>query len=120
MAGNQEIFIVGLDGNLWLAEGPFGNVPPKRVPVDVNVMAGYGSILGFNSSELLVLGSDSHLWLERGPFGNLPWVEADQFPPPKSQRWHIDGSVYDFYPWTSEGPFFIVGNDYNLWHEDPN
>jgi hypothetical protein len=35
MAGNQEIFIIGLDGNLWLAEGPFGNVPPKRVPVDV-------------------------------------------------------------------------------------
>ena len=84
------IFIVGLDGNLWRAEPPFGvgHIPPKRVQVDTTVQV-FGrdqgqdvsfpaerSIFVFNQNSLMVLGSDLNLWLEHGPFGKLPWVES--------------------------------------------
>lgn len=118
------IFIVGLDGNLWRAEPPFGvgHIPPKRVQVDTTVQV-FGrdqgqdvsfpaerSIFVFNQNSLMVLGSDLNLWLEHGPFGKLPWVESTkQFPPPPGQRWHIDGNVIGFLPCSPAGPFLVLG-----------
>lgn len=117
MAGNQKIYILGTDGNLWLAEGPFGQtIPPKRTPVDITVNTEFGpSLFAFNSNELLVKGSDNNLWLERGPFGGFPWVQTGLFPPEPGTRFWIDGNVYSFYPWSLEGPYFITGTDQNLW-----
>jgi len=132
MAGYVSIFIVGLDGDLWRADGPFlGQLPPhNRVQVDTTVAVGtippkFNPIFAFDLDTVMVHGSDDNLWLERGPFGNLPWVEADfpNFPsplPPPSQRCHIDGNVLNFYPWSPEGPFFVIGKGgVNFWPWDP-
>jgi hypothetical protein len=52
---DSEVLVLGQDGNLWLAHGPFGQqVPPSRQQVD-------GSVSAFQAlpdTEVLVLGSD--------------------------------------------------------------
>lgn len=69
---NQQIFVLGSDGNLWLEDGPFGKqIPPPRVQVDgsVNLNAAFQA---FFWNEVFVCGSDGNLWLEQGPFGTVP------------------------------------------------
>ena len=59
---------LGTDGNLWLEQPPFGNVPPLRTQIDGNVRA----FQAFDYNDIYVLGTDGNLWLERGPFGTVP------------------------------------------------
>ena len=50
----SEIFVLGTDGKLWLEDGPFGKVPPRRRQVD-------GNVRGFQAlsiAEVYVLGTD--------------------------------------------------------------
>ena len=64
----NEVFVLGGDGNLWLEHAPFGTVPPTRDHVDANVSA----FQALSDTEVLVLGSDGRLWLEHAPFGTVP------------------------------------------------
>jgi hypothetical protein len=57
---DQELFILGTDGHLWLARAPFGTVPPHRQEIDENVSA----FQGISNTQVLVLRSDNNLWLE--------------------------------------------------------
>ena len=66
--GYSHIFVLGTDGNLWLEQAPFGNVPPSRVQVDGNVRA----FRAVNENYVFVLGQDGKLWWEQAPFGNVP------------------------------------------------
>jgi hypothetical protein len=111
-----KIFVLGLDGNLWLEHGPYGAPPPARVQVDANVVA----FQPLSDSEVLVLGSDGNLWLEHGPFGQ-------QVPPVRQQ---VDGNVFIPAPVASgqipvvcsfqalsDTEVFVLGFDGNLWLE---
>ncbi len=112
---NQQIFVLGSDGNLWLEEGPFGTqIPPARVQVDGNVNL-YAAFQAFFWNEIFVCGSDGNLWLEEGPFGTIP-LPGSSYPPSPGSRVQIDGSVSGFYAW-DPGNVFVLGNDGNLWLE---
>jgi hypothetical protein len=66
---NEQIFVLGSDGNLWLEQPPYGwQIPPQRTPVDGNVIS-FGAL---SLQEVFVLGSDGNLWQELGPFGTVP------------------------------------------------
>ena len=56
----SEVFVLGVDGSLWLDEAPWGAVPPAQTQVDANVK----SFQALSDSEVLVLGTDGNLWLE--------------------------------------------------------
>jgi hypothetical protein len=110
---DQQIFILGTDGNLWLAGPPFGTqIPPLRTQVDGNV----AYFNAFNAQEVLVLGSDGNLWFEVGPFGKVPLTDTSSFPPSPSHRYQIDGSVGGFSA-LSPGEIFVLGDDDNAWLE---
>jgi hypothetical protein len=120
---NQQFFVQGTDGNLWLETGPFWTVPLPpcnggnsgcRVQVDGNVDP-IGSFQAFYSNEVFVCGSDGNLWLEIGPFGTVPLPDAS-YPPSPGSRTQIDGSVGVFWAW-SPGEVFVLGRDGNLWLE---
>jgi hypothetical protein len=66
-------YVVGIGGNLWFEDGPWGQVPPTRQQVDGNVFRFHA----LDGGHALVLGSDSKLWLETGPW--------DHVPPPRTQ-----------------------------------
>jgi hypothetical protein len=109
----QQIYILGTDGNLWLAGAPFGKqIPPLRTQVDGNV----SYFNAFSAQQVLVLGGDSNLWLEVGPFGQVPLTDTSTFPPSLGTRYQIDGSVGGFSPWSPE-EVFVLGNDDNAWLE---
>jgi hypothetical protein len=72
------VFVLGLNGNLWLEYAPFGQAPPKRDLVDGNAVA----FQALSDAEVFVLGSDGNLWLEHAPFGQAP-----------PRRDHVDGNV---------------------------
>jgi hypothetical protein len=112
---NQQVFVLGSDGNLWLEEGPFGKqIPPSRVQVDANVDL-YNAFQAFFANEIFVCGSDGNLWLEEGPFGTIP-LPSSSYPPSPGSRVQIDGSIGAFYAW-DPGHVFVCGNDGNLWLE---
>ncbi len=112
---NQQIFVLGSDGNLWLEEGPFGQqIPPPRVPIDGNVDL-YAAFQAFFANEVFVCGSDGNLWLEQGPYGTVP-LPGSSYPPSPSSRVQIDGNVSGFYAW-DPGNVFVLGKDGNLWLE---
>jgi hypothetical protein len=109
------VFVLGLDGSLWLENAPFGQVPPVRAQVDGNVVA----FQALSDSELFVLGSDGNLWLEHGPFGQVP-----------PQREQVDGTVALPLPAASgevpvlrsfqalsDTEILVLGSDRNLWLE---
>jgi hypothetical protein len=64
----QRAYVLGVDGNLWLENGPWGTVPPARQQVDGNVKA----FQTIDASHVFVLGTDGKLWLETGPWGTVP------------------------------------------------
>jgi hypothetical protein len=113
---DQEIFVLGSDGNLWLETAPFGplHIPPFRTPVDGNVDL-FAAFQAFSSQQVLVCGSDGKLWLEQGPFGTVPLPESG-YPPNPGTRSQLDGNVAAFWAW-SPGEVFVVGRDGRLWLE---
>ncbi len=112
---NQQVFVLGGDGNLWLEEGPFGQqIPPFRIPVDGNVDL-FASFSAFNAEEALVCGNDGNLWLEEGSFGTVP-LPNTSYPPGPRSRTQIDGSVGAYWA-LDPGNIFVLGQDGNLWFE---
>lgn len=99
--GYQHIFVLGTDGNLWMEQAPFGNVPPRRVLVDTTVF----TFQALSNDTVVVLGTDGKLWLEQAPFGRLP-----------PSRVQIDGSVQAFQAIDSQN-VVVLGNDGRLWQE---
>jgi hypothetical protein len=65
---NSEMFALSTDGNLWLVQGPFGNLPSNRQQVDANVSAFHA----LSGAEVIVIDTSGRLWLEHGPFGSVP------------------------------------------------
>jgi hypothetical protein len=113
---NEQILVLGTDGNLWLEQPPYGTqIPPQRTPVDGNVdlLAAFQPIY---ANEIFVCGSDGNLWLEQGQFGQVPLPDTSSFPPGRGQRYQIDGSVGLFQA-MSAGEVFVLGQDGNLWLE---
>ena len=96
-----HIFVLGINGNLWLEQPPFGKLPPARQQVDGNVF----TFQALDLQTVLVLGTDGNLWLEQGPFGKVP--------PPRQQ---VDGNVQTFQALDTQN-VFVLGNDGNLWLE---
>ena len=126
---NQQIFVRGNDGNLWLETGPFGTVPlpscpqPQllppascRVQVDGNVSNIFSQVgenrvwrtpfQALDPNTVFVLGSDNNLWLEYAPFGV-------SVPPHRNQ---IDGNV-DTFQALDPNTVLVQGTDGNLWLE---
>ena len=112
---NEQIFVLGTDGNLWLEQPPYGWPPPLRTPVDGNVDL-FAAFQAISANEVFVCGSDGNLWLERGGFGQVPLPDTSAFPPDSGQRYQIDGSVGVFQVMTA-GEVFVLGQDGNLWLE---
>jgi len=107
---NQQIFVRGNDGNLWLETGPFGTVPPSRVQVDGNVLQFWAP--DPTPGSVFVLGSDLNLWYEPAPFGDLNIME--------SNRSQIDSNANDFQPLSflnGTSAVLVLGHDGNLWLE---
>ena len=125
MMANQQIFVRGNDGNLWLETGPFGAVPLPpcvvpgqgscRVQVDGNVSNIFSQVgenrvwrtpfQALDQNTIFVLGSDNNLWLEFAPFGTVP---------PK--RTQIDANV-DTFQALDQNTVLVQGTDGNLWLE---
>jgi hypothetical protein len=99
--GYRNIFVLGLNGNLWLEQAPFGNLPPARKQVDGTVF----TFQPLSNDTVAVLGTDGKLWLEQAPFGKVP--------PARTQ---IDGSVQAFQALDSQ-TMLVLGIDGNLWYE---
>jgi hypothetical protein len=128
MMANQQIFVRGNDGNLWLEYGPFGQVPlPQcglvsqtrascRVQVDGNVSNIFSQVgenrvwrtpfQALDQNTIFVLGSDNNLWLEYGPFLGV-------IPPPRDQ---VDANV-DTFEALDKNTVLVQGTDGNLWLE---
>jgi hypothetical protein len=66
--GQQQSYVLGTDGTLWLEHGPWGTVPPARQLVDRGVRA----FQAINANQVFALGTDGHLWLESAPWGSAP------------------------------------------------
>lgn len=112
-----SIFVLGTDGNLWLENAPFGQVPPSRVQVDANVATFQPpQIVRFEHGAwdygMLVLGTDGNLWAANPPFGHVP-----------PSRIQVDATVQAFEwvafsgtssPW-AQTPF-VLGTDGKLWN----
>jgi len=107
---NMNIYVLGSDGNLWFETGPFGpnHVPPKRLPIDNNVMA----FQALGPNQAVVLGADGNLWLENWPYGDVAQTVKT--------RLQIDGNVAAFQTVLSsyQNCIFVLGNDGSLWHEN--
>jgi hypothetical protein len=99
--GSPNIFVLGIDHNLWLEQPPFGKVPPARQQVDGNVE----TFQALDDQDVLVLGTDGNLWLEHGPFGKVP-----------PARQQVDGNVLAFQALSTE-EIFVLGADRKLWLE---
>lgn len=121
MTTQQQLFVLGSDGNLWLETGPFGNVAQttaKRLPVDGNVSKVYSQVSesriwrtafqALSATEVFVLGSDGKLWLENSPFGNISQTIA--------KRLAVDANVQTFQV-MDINTVFVLGTDGNLWLE---
>jgi hypothetical protein len=109
----ENIFVCGNDGNLWLEFG-FGTtipaVPPPRYHIDGNVM-GYQPV---SLEEVFVLGEDGNLWQEFWPFGTVPLPACNGGT--SGCRNHVDGNVKDFYAVDSQ-TVYVLRNDGTLWRE---
>ena len=77
----DQVAVCGMDLNLWLEKGPFGQVPPSRVQIDGNVggvaLPGWLGDVSSTSGDFLVLGWDQNLWWEIGPFGQVPLPQCN-------------------------------------------
>jgi hypothetical protein len=105
-----SVFVLGLNGHLWLESAPFGNVPPSRVSVDEGVQA-FTPWFGSNIQDLgaLVLGSQTYDWpllLELPPFGSLP----------PSNMTLVDKNVAQFVQFDFQ-TIYVLGTNGNLWIE---
>jgi hypothetical protein len=140
--GYSHIFVLGVNGNLWLEQAPFGKVPPARQQVDATAF----TFQAMDNNDVFVLGTDGNLWLETAPWGKVPparqqvdgsvqafqaldsqtvvvlgndgklWLESGPWgkvPPPRVQ---VDASVRQFHA-VNEGYIFVLGTDGNLWLE---
>jgi hypothetical protein len=106
------VFVLGLNGNLWLEHAPFGQAPPRRDHVDGNVAlptpvaSGEVPVLrsfqALSDAEIFVLRGDGSLCLEHAPFGQAPVP--------------VDGNVIAFQA-LSESEVFVLGRNRNLWRE---
>jgi hypothetical protein len=104
---DENVYVLGTDGKLWLETAPFGNAPPKRVEVDVNVKA-WRTV--FTTGALLVLHTDNTLWTYPAPDPNARY-RIEPRPPVQ-----IDGDVKDFFSWDGE-TIFVLGTNGNFWQE---
>jgi hypothetical protein len=126
-----NIFVLGVDGNLWLDTWP---VPPPNTPgfnawgdvqetirrrrqVDANVAA----FQAIDRNTVFVLGKDGNLWLETSSTATTPpWGNLTQT---INTRQHIDGIVEAFNTWLDEhntlGDWvvFVKDTDHVLWYE---
>jgi hypothetical protein len=102
-----NVYVLGMNGNLWLEQPPFGHVPPARQQVDETVQAFRALFTG----PVLVLGDNGNLWLEQGPFGKVP-----------PTRQQVDATVWAFQGLngtTQTNPVVLVlGDNGNLWLEN--
>ncbi len=96
---STEAYVLGTNGNLWHAGGPWGQVPPPRNQVDGNVSA----FQALSSTEVFVLGTNGNLWYETGPWGTVP-----------PARQQVDGNVAAFQALSST-EVFVLGTNGNLW-----
>ena len=141
--GDQHIFVLGTDGNLWLEKPPFGNPPPSRQHVDGNAFTFQAldnqTVLTLGTRRQLVAGArpirerppnreqvdgsvqafqglNSQTVFVQGMDGNL-WLESGPFghmPPPRVQ---VDGNVKGFAA-VDENHAFVLGTDGKLWLEE--
>jgi hypothetical protein len=115
MAGQLQAFVRGMDGNLWLETGPWGNIPQmiaRRLQVDGNVSNVFSQVGGnriwrpafqpLNVNELFVCGSDGNLWYEPAPYGDVSTVIRN--------RLQVDGNVTQFWALVETGPWGNVAN----------
>jgi len=107
----NTVYVLGVDGNLWLEHsvgdlvgGGWVQVPPPRDHVDANV----ASIQALDPNTVYVLGTDGNLWLEHSISGKF-----GQVPPPRE---HVDGSVTAFQA-LDPNTVYVLGTDGNLWQE---
>ena len=70
---NESVWVLGTDGNLWLEYAPYGNVPPKRDPVDTNVLA----FQPLSDTSAVVLHNDGKLVVVSGLFGEQAPIYAN-------------------------------------------
>lgn len=119
---NQQIFVLGSDGNLWLESAPFGNVSQvvaRRSQVDANVSNLYSQVgenhiwrtafQALSPTEIFVMGTDGNLWHEQS---TLPWSVANTV----NSRQQVDAHVGTFQVMDSN-TVFVLGSDGNLWLE---
>jgi hypothetical protein len=119
---NQQIFVLGSDGNLWLETGPFGDVAKTiatRSQVDATVSNLYSQVgenriwrTGFQAlspTEIFVLGTDGNLWQETS---GLPWNVVTTV----ANRLQVDAHVGTFQVLDSN-TVLVLGSDGNLWLE---
>ncbi len=122
MPNQNQVFVLGSDGNLWFETGPFGNVAETirtRQQVDGNVSNLYSqtgenriwrpSFQAISPTEIFVLGTDNNLWQE---FSGQPW----SVPSTMANRLQVDGNVETFQVLDSN-TLFVLGTDGNLWLE---
>lgn len=98
----NTLAILGGDGNLWLATGPWGQVPPARQQIDASV---WTFISTQGPGEFAIIGRDGLLWWAQGPWGQVP-----------PQRILIDATAQAAFA-TQERQFFVLGQDGKLWYE---
>jgi hypothetical protein len=96
---NQTVLVLGTDGNLWIEQEPFGNVPPPRQQIDDNVQA----MQALNIKVVFVLKVDGSLWLESTPF---MWFTRQQ----------VDANVRAFQA-LDVNTVLALGSDGKLWLE---
>lgn len=99
LPGMQEIFVMGLDRNLWLERAAFGKLPVARQHVDANVQ----TFEALDITTVLTLGTDGNLWLNRGPFGQ-----------PVATKQHIDGDLLSFQALDTDN-VFVLDAGRRLW-----
>ncbi|MGA2292290.1 hypothetical protein [Bradyrhizobium sp.] len=115
---STHVFVADRNNDLWLDQGPWGQIPPLRTHVDGNI----GDFLAVDAETVYVLGQDGNLWLENAPFGTVPLPpcsETSGFGQGFSCRTLVASNVLAFdYFADGGGVFYIDGND-NLWQASP-
>lgn len=114
MPEQLQAFVRGMDGNLWLETGPWGNVDETmefRKPVDANV----NDIQPIDEDTIFVLGHDGNLWLETGPFVSVEQtMQTRTLFETNVISWEasvfVGGNAYEVY---------LIDGDQNLWYYPP-
>jgi hypothetical protein len=97
----QSVFVLDVDGTLWLEDPPFGQVPPRRHQVDTNVR----TFQSLGEHRVFVLGNDGTLSLDQGTFGTLA-----------ATKQQIDRNLVNFQALDSQN-IIVLGSDAKLWLE---